>query len=156
MLAQARPDGVDRLTTGEERPCDGFNGLNDRLALGSRQRRQAQQQRLPPIQKLNPGCAQIWERLALLLRQVQVADHIRDRNRLELSACVITTALQLDLRAAGEIQARTEGSTNPRIQPAEQQAQQADQNHQTRNQPHPAAHAAEGPAQAEDRARLCR
>ena len=42
LFAQARPDRVDRLTTGEEWPCNGFNRLNDRLALGSRQRWQAQ------------------------------------------------------------------------------------------------------------------
>ena len=156
LLAQARPDRVDRLTTGEERPCNGFNRLNHRLALGSRQRWQAQQQRLTAIQKLHPGSAQVGERLALLLRQLQAADHIRDLNRLELGAGVITATLQLNLRATGEIQAGTEGSTNRRIQPAEHQAQQADQNHQTRNEPHLAAHAAEGPAQSEDRGRLCR
>ena len=44
LPTQAGTNGVDRLTTGEERTRDRFNRLDHRLALGSRQGWQPQQQ----------------------------------------------------------------------------------------------------------------
>ena len=59
LNAEAGTNRVNRLTSSDKGAGNGLQGLDHSLPLRCRQSWHTQNNRLPPIEKLNPGCVQI-------------------------------------------------------------------------------------------------
>ena len=131
LTAQAGADRVDGLTTRHKRTGHRFNGSYHGLSLSGTEGGKPQQQRLATIKQLHPWRPDVGHWLVVLGDELQRLDLIRNCRSLELVAGVIATALQLNLRAPGEIKAGAQRQAQFGIQPAADQPRQGQQNSQS-------------------------